>query len=226
VPCLSDPAGWHVSFGRELNATDDRRHFGATGLPVLEGKHLQPFRVAPEAATQRIEAEIAARLLGDHGSFTRARLCYREVASATNQLTLIAAIVPAGMVTTHTVFCLKAPLDADAQSFLCGVLNSFVANYLVRLRVGTHVTAAIMAQLRVPRPPAAAAIVVRIAAAARLLAQADDEIVLARLQADVARLYGLDRDRFSHIVSTFPLVDRARRDAALAAFQEREGNGL
>ncbi|HET7619243.1 MAG TPA: N-6 DNA methylase [Vicinamibacterales bacterium] len=226
VPALSDPAGWHVSFGRELNATDDRRHFGADGLPVLEGKHLQPFRVAPEAATQRIEPETAARLLGDRGSFTRPRLCYREVASATNQLTLIAAIVPAGTVTTHTVFCLKQPLDPDAQSFLCGVLNSYVANYLVRLRVGTHVTAAIMAQLRVPRPPATSAISVRIAAAARLLAQADDEEVHARLQADVARLYGLDRDRFSHIVSTFPLVDRVRRDAALAAFQERGGNGL
>jgi hypothetical protein len=226
VPRLADPAGWHVSFGRELNATDDRRHFGANGLPVLEGKHLQPFRVAPGAAARRIEVDTAARLLGDHGSFTRARLCYREVASATNQLTLIAAIVPAGMVTTHTVFCMKEPLDDDAQWFLCGVLNSFVANYLVRLRVGTHVTAAIMAELRVPRPPATSANGGRIAAAARLLAEADDEAVLAGLQADVARLYGLDRDRFGHIVSTFPLVDRERRDAALAAFQQREGNGL
>ena len=28
TPALGDPAGWHVHFGRELNATDDRRHFG------------------------------------------------------------------------------------------------------------------------------------------------------------------------------------------------------
>ena len=27
TPALGDPAGWHVRFGRELNATDDRRHF-------------------------------------------------------------------------------------------------------------------------------------------------------------------------------------------------------
>ena len=31
------------------------------------------------------------------------------------------------------------------------MLNSFVANYLVRLQVGTHVTASLMSRLPVPR---------------------------------------------------------------------------
>ena len=54
--------------------------------------------------------------------------------------------------TTHTVFCVKETLDEEAQQFLCGILNSYVANYLVRMRVGTHVSAAIVARLPVPRP--------------------------------------------------------------------------
>src|SRR4030095_4982520 len=63
---------------------------------------------------------------------------------------LIAALVPARVVTTHTLFCLKTPLTLDAQHVLCGLLNSYVANYLVRFRVNTHVTASLMSRLAVP----------------------------------------------------------------------------
>ena len=44
---LGDPGGWGVRFGRELNATDDRHAFRTAGggLPVVEGKHIEPFRV-------------------------------------------------------------------------------------------------------------------------------------------------------------------------------------
>ena len=84
-------------------------------------------------------------------TFGRDRLAYRDVASPTNRQTLIAAIVPREMVTTHTVFCVKETLDEEAQQFLCGILNSYVANYLIRMRVGTHVSAAIVARLPVPQ---------------------------------------------------------------------------
>ena len=117
VPTLGDPAGWHIHFGRELNATDDRRHFlaGGDGLPVVEGKHLAPFRVDVARTRLRIAPEVAARLLDPARTFARSRLGYREVASATNRLTLIAAVVPAGTVTTHTVFCLKDQVDDECQ---------------------------------------------------------------------------------------------------------------
>ena len=72
------------------------------------------------------------------------------MAGATNRLTLIAAILPADCVSTHTVFCLRTPLPISAQHFLCGLFNSFVLNYLVRLRVTTHVTTAIVQRLPVP----------------------------------------------------------------------------
>src|SRR4029434_8992773 len=80
----------------------------------------------------------------------RARLAYRDVASATNRLTLIAAIVPARAVTTHTLFCLRTPLPLSAQRALCALTNSYVANYLIRLRVNTHVTVSLVSRLPVP----------------------------------------------------------------------------
>ncbi len=146
VPALGDQDGWHVHFGRELNATDDRHHLrvSKSGLPVIEGKHLSPFAVDVKAAQLTIEPRLAATLVDPARTFARRRLAYREVASATNRLTLIAAMLPAGVVTTHTVFCLKDLLDDECQEYLCGILNSFVANYLVRMRVSTHVTSGII----------------------------------------------------------------------------------
>ena len=223
VPALGSADGWNCRFGRELNATDDRRHFGRHGLPVLEGKCLEPFRVHVANAANWISRSTARRLLQGRGAFDRPRLGYREVAASTNRLTLIAAIVPADVVTTHTIFCLKDPLDLHVQWFLCGIFNSFVANYLVRLRGGTHVTASIVASLPIPKPARDSAVFVRIAALALTLASPDASAgAHAELQARAARLYGCDGAGFSHVLETFPLVDRDERDACARAFDELE----
>jgi hypothetical protein len=220
VPALEDSDGWQVRFGRELNVTDDRPAFTAgRGLPVIEGKHIQPFAVDLAACRYHIPARDAARRLRGRESFRRPRLAYREVAAATNRLTLIAAVVPAGAITCHTVFCLKTDLDEEAQQYLCGVFNSYVANYLVRTRVGTHVTAAIMARLRVPRPSPEDARYAEIVRISRRLARAPDPALLARLNALVALEYGLTSDDFRHILETFPLVAPEDRAAALQALK-------
>ena len=90
----------------------------------------------------------AGRLVED----MRPRLAYRDVASSTNRLSLIAAILPAGVVTTHSLFCLKTRLSRDSQAFLCGMFNSFAANYLVRQVMTTHLGSSTVESLRVPRP--------------------------------------------------------------------------
>jgi hypothetical protein len=221
VPALGDRDGWHVHFGRELNATDDKPHFhgGARGLPVVEGKLMRPFALDTGSARLRIDADVAARLLGARGPQTQARLGYREVAAATNRLTLIAAIVPAGVVTTHTIFCLREPLDDTAQHFLCAMFNSYVANFLVRTRVGTHVTSAIIDRLPVPRPGREDDGFREAVRLARRLARGPDAAAAAQLQAVAARLYGLSADGFAHVLDTFPLVPDTERAAALDSFR-------
>jgi hypothetical protein len=225
IPALGERGGWHVQFGRELNATDDRPHFreGGDGLPVLEGKHLRPFVVDVAAARRRIPEPVAARLVDAAATFRRDRLAYRDVASATNRTTLIAAIVSRGTITTHTLFCLKTPLPLEAQHFLCGIFNSYVANYLVRMQVGTHVSTGIVARLPVPRVPEGSPPWRRIASMSRSLAAGSAEDVLARLNAAVAWLYGFSVRQFSHVLGTFPLVPSAEREAALDAFRACRG---
>ena len=223
VPALADPAGWHVRFGRELNATDDRSHFVPIDrsrrrlLPVIEGKLLAPFRADLDRATLGIDANVAARLL-ERASFERARIAYRDVASRTNKLTLIAALLPAGTVSTHTVFVSKRPLDDQSRWCLLGLMNSFVANYLVRLNVTTHVTVAMMARLPVPRPLENSAAFAQLVVLSQALAEGDGAVgreEYARLNAIVANLYGLTVAEYQYVTGTFPLIDEQIRSSSV-----------
>jgi hypothetical protein len=220
-PPLGDARGWGARFGRELNATEDREHFGRRGIPVIEGKHLQPFKVDVRSVERRIERTRAARLLPD-GRHDRARLAYRDVSGFGNRLALIAAIVPAAVVTTHTLFCLRTPLSIGQQHFLCAVFNSYVLNAVARMLMGGHLTTGLVEGLPVPVWHDTA-VERRIARLARRLAEgAVDPVLGARLQAAVARLYGLDQDAFARVLEGFPLVPDDERQLALASLIQSE----
>jgi hypothetical protein len=221
-PRFGAEAGWHARFGRELNATDDRDAFRASdvGLPIIDGKHVEPFRIDVAASRRRISASDAgARIPGRR--FQHPRLAYRDVASATNRLTLIAAVLPPQVVSTHTVFCLRNRLSLGRQHLLCGLLNSFVLNFLVRLRVTTHVGTHVIESLPIPT---AAAIGRRpgatLASMSRRLHRGFDAGLYCRLQALVARIFDLTEEDLEHVLATFPLVENEIREETLRRFRE------
>lgn len=233
APPLASPSGWCVRFGRELNATDDESHFvkctrggpaaGTDLLPVVDGRHLRPFGLDLSTVTRGIRPADAARRREACAGVGRARLCYRDVAGATNRLTLIAALLPAGVVSTHTVFCARQPLGEQDAWCLVGLLNSLTANYLVRLQMSTHVTTALMARLPVPRPVPASAEHTALADLASVLATRrdpeDDVETYARLNAVAGRLYGLTSTEYAHVVSTFPLLPETMRRRLVEAYE-------
>ena len=223
VPGLGSSSGWNVAFGRELNASDDRGLFvpfrdDGPGRCVLEGKQIEPFRTSLEGCRYQLAGGARVKVP------RRPRLAYRDIASATNRLTLIAAIVPADAVTTHTLFCLKTPLPLDAQHVLCALLNSFVANYLVRFRVNTHVTVSLVSRLPVPPLDPHGRDFSRLATLARTLMHsptvAEQQPEYAELQGIVARRYGLSEEDFAHILSTFPLMPSEVKAQCLARFND------
>ena len=220
---LGAPEGWGAQFGRELNATDDRSLFwdGPAGAPVVAGKHLHPFRIRLPADVLRLRPGAVPRAAAV-AAFGRSRLAYRDVSCATNRLTLIAAIVPPRHATVHTLFCLKTALAEADQWFLCGILNSLVANFLVRLRVATHVTTGIVSRLPVPRPPSGSRPARVVAALARALASSPDpehDRRYVRLQAEASQIYGLTLEELRHVLASFPLIDARTKDGIEAAWR-------
>jgi hypothetical protein len=225
VPALADASGWNVRFGRELNATDDRPHFvridgaGRGILPIVEGKQLVPFRADLTRSTLGIPRKVAISLLDESATFARSRIAYRDVASATNKLTLIAAMLPSGAVSTHTVFCQKTPLEDEEQWCLLGLMNSLMANYLVRLQVTTHVTTSLMARLPVPKP--AGPVRKRLAQLSRNLATTGLDANLnayATLNSLAAREYGVSQEEYGVIVNSFPLLSTSMRERCIETF--------
>ena len=218
---LGSEAGWALRFGRELNATDDRRHFGRTGLAIVEGKHIDPFRAHLDRCTQFIPAGQAKRLL-PATAIDRPRLAYRDVASSSNKTTLVATILPGNCVSTHTLFCLRTPLPTALQYFLCGLFNSLVVNYLVRTRVTTHVTTATVERLPIPARDHSLSAQREIAAIARFLGKRFDRRLWAALNARVAGLYQLTPAEFRHVLDTFPLVAAEDKNTAWQMYEATE----
>jgi hypothetical protein len=103
-------------------------------------------------------------------------------------------------------------------------MNSFVANYLIRLRVNTHVTVSLVSRLPVPvvRPNEAA--YDRLAALSKRLMETFEPVEgmdeYAELQALAATLYRCTSEEFRHVLSTFPLVSAEARANALSRFTD------
>jgi hypothetical protein len=121
-------------------------------------------------------------------------------------------------VSTHTLYCLKSPFDLTSQYFLCGLFNSFVVNFLVRLRVTSHVSTRLTERLPIPRREQAGRWFRTIAALARRLERRDDPRLAACLNAGVAQLYTLDKPALAHVLDSFPLVPLEERAAVLHEF--------
>lgn len=93
------------------------------------------------------------------------RLCYREIASSTNERTLMAVIVPPGTALISKLhFFYRSAFDeaadgyrtvlpAPAMAYVAGLLNSFVLDFVVRRKVSSTVSKAVMSTVPVADVP-------------------------------------------------------------------------
>ena len=98
-PPLGSAAGWAVRFGRELNATDDRGSRSRTGgrpRSCRSSRASTSSRFTSRSARSATASAPPTRDGSCDPTATSVRVsAYRDVASATNRLTLIAAVLPA-----------------------------------------------------------------------------------------------------------------------------------
>ncbi|MCK5716759.1 MAG: ATP-binding protein, partial [Thiomargarita sp.] len=243
---------WNLKLTREFDMTNDSHLFYteyADGrLPLYEGKMMHQF--THQFAEPRYwvnEQEGRKAVLGKKGEdkgqlldYQGYRLGFRDIASSTNERTMISSIFPPQIFMGNTLVTSKKPKNNAELLWIIGLLNSFVVDTFIRQKVTVHCNMFYVYQLPIPRlttkDTAFTPIVTR---AAKLICTApefDDlakevgiktgmsipenqETIRAELDALVAHLYDLTYEEFKYILSTFPIVKDDVKDRALRAFR-------
>lgn len=259
---------WSVRFHREFDMTGDSHLFrteDAPGrLPLYEGKMIHQFnhRFAPDKLKYWIdEGEGRAKILGrteDTGQkldYQDFRFGVRSIAGNTNERTLIAGPVPGNVFCGNSILVAQTALETNPPSgvdmlVVQALLNSYVVDYFLRMKVTTNINMFYLNQLPIPRltesHPAFRPIAER---AARLVCTTKEFDPLAKqaglknhtqsarspehrhplraeLDALVAGVYGLTEAEFAHILNTFPAVAEEVKIATFEAFQAADGKPI
>lgn len=187
------------------------------------------------------------------------RIVFRETASATNERTLICAILRPGFICNHKAGVEVKPYNRsnnDALALL-GIFNSYFADWQVRQKAGTNVSAFVLRATRIPKHNMQQSFLThnalrltcnhsgyaplwreqlgeswresgRSAFSWPVLAGDDERWgVRTAIDAVVADAYGLSREQYAHVLSTFTHASYLRApELCLAAFDELKQIGL
>ncbi|MFX0016118.1 MAG: Eco57I restriction-modification methylase domain-containing protein [Candidatus Hermodarchaeota archaeon] len=158
---VSIPDSWRVNFFREFDISLDSSLFNTEqkGLTLYEGKMIEQYTHKFKEPRYWILKEHVMSKFGSHyQDFSEYRLGFRAVAASTNRRTMIASIIPRNVCCGNSLIVTKI-YDPEGRRlisesdllYLCGVFNSFVFDYLLRLKVTTNLNMFFIYDMPVPR---------------------------------------------------------------------------
>ncbi len=170
---------WNCKQSYEFNMTTDRHLFNQQeeGYPLYEGKLIAAFDhrfSAPnfwmkESIARREEIDSWWRLLKKKGRVPdrldqdQYRVSFRNIAASTNERGFISAVLPPKVSCPHTMVVVRrlvpdehtgqpvAWMESAQVPFLASVFNSFTCDYLIRMKITTHLDMHIVYSLPIPR---------------------------------------------------------------------------
>lgn len=151
--------GWNPNLSSEFHMTSARGVFNqeGKGYPLFEGKSIYQFEIGHHEPRYWVEPEKGrAKVLGRRDDenqllgYQKYRLAFRDIARSTDHRTWIAAIIPPEVFAGNTLV-LEESLDQKTQLFLLSAINSFVIDYIIRQKIGTHVSMFYANQVPLPR---------------------------------------------------------------------------
>ncbi|MGB6299551.1 MAG: DNA methyltransferase [Rivularia sp. (in: cyanobacteria)] len=246
---------WNLSLKQEFNMTSDSHLFqqqpGKGKLPLYEGKMIHQFTHKYAQSRYWVdEKEGRKAVLGRKGTengqkldYQGYRLGFRDVASSTNERTMISTIIPPNIFAGNTLIVSEPFDELDNLLLICAVLNSFTCDFVIRQKVTAHCNMFYVYQLPIPRltkndrhfpeiVQRAAKLICTTPEFDELAREVGlnshkngvtDETQRAQLRAEldgiIAHLYGLTEGEFGYILSTFPIVAEETKQAALSAYR-------
>ena len=246
---LSEPDGpWRLQFSREVDMTNDRRLFERAKsngeVPLIEGRMVHQFRHIAKAYVSGTgrradwawqapgEGELRPQFWLDPTALpetvrdraARARVGFCDITGQTNERSMLAATIPAGVVCGNKVPTITFDETGYDETLLAGVwlavANSFTFDWLLRRVLTTTVNYFLL--LSVPFPP-----LDLVADEAARLAELAQEIearyageperdaaslaaLRAELDALVMAAYGVSAAEAKLMFADFPLLDRGQ----------------
>jgi Alw26I/Eco31I/Esp3I family type II restriction m6 adenine DNA methyltransferase len=152
--------GDSISFSREFDMSIDSHYFNTDreGFPIYEGKMIHQFDHKFKDPRYWIkEKRIIERFFSSYNNFKSLRLVFRAVAASTNQRTMISTLIPPNCCCGNSVIIVNN--DSQEMSirdthenllFLSGIFNSFVFDYLLRLKVSQNLNMFFIRDLPLP----------------------------------------------------------------------------
>lgn len=265
--------GWTPKFCREVDMTKERSKFlsrATTGaLPLVEGRMVQAHRFGVKghvSGTGR-SALWEAYAIGDSrlspqfwiqpSDIPRAnqhrvnmlRVGFCDIAGQTNERSLMASLIPAGVVCGNKVPTILFPEDPSEERLLVwvSIANSFAFDWMLRRVLTTTVNYFLLQSVPMPRIAKDGLPWKRLVNAARELRSLDSagatretyermSQLRGEIDAEVAVAYGLDLKDMEMVLQDFPILDRGQialpgeakstitRDTVLAAMEKRTGS--
>ncbi|MBI5332834.1 MAG: N-6 DNA methylase [Candidatus Aenigmarchaeota archaeon] len=235
---------WNVYMQSGFHMTNDSHLFKTGklgGIPMLEGKNIEQFthqwKEAPRSRYTITQKDVMANLAPEKIYHTDYWMAYRLIASSTNYRTFISTIVPPRYVCGNSIAIIKLPTHKQL-CYLCGIMNSFVIDYLIRQKVSANVNMFYFLETPVPRLSSGKEfdlIVRRVAQLVstskefselkkeigiehELINENDRALARAQLDATVAKIYGITKNDLSFILEHFPNIDNKQKELVLEQY--------
>lgn len=186
---------------------------------------------------------------GQQLDYQNYRWVHRRIARSTDSRTMITSMTPRNVFTevnSTTIGVRESGISLAEMLYLCALTNSFVFDWFIRQIVSSTLNKFYVYQVPVPRlTEGDAGFLPIVERSAHLICTIEDFADLwneaigtawtpkvaatdlsersklrAELDGLVAHLYGLTEEEFTHILSAFPVVPEAAKEAALEAYRE------
>jgi len=234
------PSSWQVRFTREFDITLDSKLFNMDkeGVTIYEGKMIEQYFNHFKNPRYWIKKEnIVSKYGSQYQDYNEYRLGFRAVAASTNRRTMIATIIPKSVCCGNSLIVTKIFDPRKEQRlislsdllYLCGVFNSFVFDYLLRLKVTTNLNMFFIYDMPVPRLSKqnkiyqeiicnVAVLFPEFAPLHKQFAKGGNKSYLDRIQCQatidslVAKIYELDKQSIEYILDQFHQKDPKKEE--------------
>lgn len=240
---------WSPEFKSGMHTSNDYEFFESYQegyLPAYEGKMISQYRSDKRPPRYWVNPKHPdiVRSKSRKYIFEGYRFAFRRIARGTDTDSFISSIIPDKAFIIESLTFIDPKSTSELRSlFLLALVNSNTLGFMIRQRIDSNINIFLIKQLSIPKIPEDSIDFLEIIKlSARLVCISPDFDDLAKkaglrdhtegvtddagraalraeLDARVAHLYGLSVSEFTHILGTFPLMDRAVKDAALAEFQ-------